>query len=88
MKYCFALFLMESNVCSVNMKYVLLCFRWRTASVSTSSDPIDKDGKLKYFISGSEYNALGKRSTVEYSHSNQGFDQMLNYDPYITVSIN
>ena len=56
--------------------------------MSTSSDPIDKNGKLKYFISGSEYNALGKRSTVEYSHSNQGFDQMLNYDPYITVSIN
>jgi hypothetical protein len=56
--------------------------------VSTRSDPIDKDGKLNYFSDGSEYNALGKRSTVEYSHSNEGFDPMLNYDLYSTVSIN
>ena len=56
--------------------------------MSTSSDQIDADGKHQHFSSGSEYNVLGQRSTVEYSHSNQGFDQMLNYDPYITVSIN
>jgi hypothetical protein len=56
--------------------------------VSTISNPIDKDSKHKYLSSESDYNALGKRNTVEYSHSNQGFDPVLNYDPYSTVSIN
>ena len=56
----------------------------------TIGQSFDTEGKHKYFSSESDYNDLGKRNTVEYSHSNEGFDPMavLNLDPYSTVSIN